>query len=81
MGIRKTILSRIALVYFVLVVFGVVVIVKVFSVQQINNDRWQKIEKNLNNNTVIVPPVRGTICANDHSVLATSVPGYKIRID
>ncbi len=81
MGIRKTILSRIVLVYFVLVVFAVVVIAKVFSVQQINNDRWEKIEENLNNNTVIVPPVRGTICADDGSVLATSVPGYKIRID
>jgi len=51
------------------------------SVQQIKNDRWQEIEKNLSNNTVIMPPVRGTICAADGSVLATSVPGYKIRID
>lgn len=81
MGIRKTILSRIAIVYFVLFLFGVVVIFKMISVQQIKNDRWQKIEKNLSNNTVIVPPVRGTICANDGSVLATSVPGYLIRID
>lgn len=81
MGIRKTILSRISLVYAVLVVFGLVVLVKVFSVQQINNDRWQQIEENLNNNTLIIPPVRGTICADDESVLATSVPGYIIRID
>ena len=81
MGIRKTILSRIALVYFVLVLFGVIVIFKIFSVQQINNDRWEQIEENLSNNTVIIPPVRGTICADDGSVLATSVPGYKIRID
>jgi len=80
-GIRKTILSRIAIVYFVLVLFGIVVVVKLVSVQQIKNDRWAQIEKNLNNNTVIIPPVRGTICADDGSVLATSVPGYKIRID
>ncbi len=81
MGIRKTILSRIVIVYFMLVLFGVVVVAKMVSVQQIKNDRWEKIEENLNNNTVIVPPVRGTICADDGSVLATSVPGYKIRID
>uniref|UniRef100_UPI003216ED1B penicillin-binding protein n=1 Tax=uncultured Draconibacterium sp. TaxID=1573823 RepID=UPI003216ED1B len=81
MGIRKTILSRIAIVYFVLFLFGVVVVFKMISVQQINNDRWQKIEKNLSSNTVIIPPVRGTICASDGSVLATSVPGYKVRID
>ena len=81
MGIRKTILSRIAIVYFVLTLFGVVVVFKLVSVQQIKNERWQQIEKNLSNNTVIIPPVRGTICADDGSVLATSVPGYKIRID
>lgn len=81
MGIRKTILSRIALVYFVLVVFGVVVLAKIFSVQQIHNDRWQQIEQNLNSNTVKIPPVRGAIKADDGSVLATSVPGYLVRID
>ncbi|MCY1721482.1 penicillin-binding transpeptidase domain-containing protein [Prolixibacteraceae bacterium Z1-6] len=81
MGIRKTILSRIAIVYFVLFLFGVVVVFKMISVQQINNDRWQQIEKNLSKNTVLIPPVRGTICASDGSVLATSVPGYKVRID
>lgn len=81
MGIRKTILSRIAIVYFVLFLFGVVVVFKMVSVQQIKNDRWEEIEANLSNNTIIVPPVRGTICATDGSVLATSVPGYKVRID
>lgn len=81
MGIRKTILSRIAIVYFVLTLFGAVVVVKLISVQQIKNERWQQIEKNLSNNTVIIPPVRGTVCADDGNVLATSVPGYKIRID
>jgi cell division protein FtsI (penicillin-binding protein 3) len=58
-----------------------VVVFKMISVQQIKNDRWAKIEKNLSNNTVIIPPVRGTICAEDGSVLATSVPGYLVRID
>jgi cell division protein FtsI (penicillin-binding protein 3) len=58
-----------------------VVVFKMISVQQIKNDRWAKIEKNLSNNTVIIPPVRGTICADDGSVLATSVPGYLVRID
>ncbi|MEN8116717.1 MAG: cell division protein, partial [Bacteroidota bacterium] len=81
MGIRKTILSRIAIVYFILLLFGVVVVFKLISVQQINNARWQKIEDNLTRNTVIVEPNRGNICADDGSVLATSVPGYFVRID
>lgn len=81
MGIRKTIISRLLIVYILLAVFGIVVVAKMVSVQQINNDRWEEIEQNLSNNTVIIPPVRGTIRADQGSVLATSVPGYKIRID
>lgn len=81
MGIRNTILSRIAVIYFILVLFGVVVVVKMVSVQKIKNERWAKIEENLSNNTVIVEPNRGNICADDGSVLATSVPGYYVRID
>ncbi len=81
MGIRKTIISRITLVYIVLFLFGLVVVAKMFSVQQLRIDKWAKIEDNLSRNTVIVEPNRGNICADDGSVLATSVPGYYVRID
>lgn len=81
MGIRRSIISRLAIVYFVLLLFGIVVVFKMISVQQIKNDRWEQIAKNLSENTVIVEPNRGNICADDGSVLATSVPGYYVRID
>ncbi|SHF27117.1 cell division protein FtsI (penicillin-binding protein 3) [Mariniphaga anaerophila] len=81
MEIRKSIVSRIAVIYFFLLIFGVVVIFKMISVQQIKNDRWEQIAKNLKDNTVHIEPNRGNICADDGSVLATSVPGYYVRID
>lgn len=81
MGIRSTIVSRIAIVYFILLLFGVVVVAKMISVQKIKNTRWEQIEENLSKNTIIVEPNRGNICAEDGSVLATSVPGYYVRID
>ena len=81
MGIRRSIISRIAIVYFVLLLFGIVVVMKMISVQQIKNDRWEQIADNLSKNTIIVEPNRGNICADDGSVLATSVPGYFVRID
>ncbi len=64
-----------------LLVFAIVVIAKMVSVQKIKNDRWEKIQDNLSENTIIVNPDRGNICADDGSVLATSVPGYYVRID
>ncbi len=81
MDIRKAIVSRIAIIYFFLLLFGLVVILKMISVQKIKNERWEQIAKNLEENTVIVRPNRGNICADDGSVLATSVPGYYVRID
>ena len=81
MEIRKSIVSRIAIIYFFLLIFGMVVVYKMISVQQIKNDRWEQIAKNLSENTVRVDPVRGNIFADDGSVLATSVPGYYVRID
>ena len=57
------------------------VVFNMVSVQKIKNDRWEKIAENLKKNTLIVEPNRGNICADDGSVLATSVPGYYVRID
>ena len=81
MNIRRTIISRVAVIYFILLLFGVIVIFKMISVQQIKTERWEQIARNLEENTVIVKPNRGNICADDGSVLATSVPGYYVRID
>ena len=52
MGIRKTILTRFALVYFVLLLFTLIVSGKLFSVQRIKNDRWQQIEEYLSTSNV-----------------------------
>ena len=60
---------------------GVVAVVKMISIQNIKTDRWKQIADNLSNNTVITEPNRGNIYADDVSVLATSVPGYYVRID
>jgi cell division protein FtsI (penicillin-binding protein 3) len=79
--IRKSIVSRIAVIYFFLLLFGLGVIYNMVSVQKIKNERWEQIARNLKEHTISVAPNRGNICADDGSVLATSVPGYFVRID
>lgn len=81
MGIRKTIVSRFAFIYALCGLIGISAILKMVSVQRIKNDKWERIETNLTENTLITEPNRGNICAEDRSVLATSVPGYFVRID
>ena len=81
MNIRNTILSRLAIIYFMMLVFGIAVVVNLVAVQKIKNEKWENIANNLKNNTVVIEPNRGNICASDGNVLATSVPGYFIRMD
>ncbi len=81
MNIRSTIISRLAIVYFLMLVFAIVVVVNLLAVQNIKNEKWENIAKNLKNNTVVIEANRGNICADDGNVLATSVPGYFIRMD
>jgi len=45
--LRKAIVSRIAIIYFFLLIFGLVVIFKMISVQKLKNERWEQIAKNL----------------------------------
>ena len=81
MNIRSTIISRLAIVYFLMLVFSIVVVVNLLAVQNIKNEKWENIAKNLKNNTVVIEANRGNICADDGNVLATSVPGYFVRMD
>lgn len=81
MDIRRVILTRVTLIYIALLVFSLVVVVKMISVQKIKNDRWEEIQGKLEANTVVIAPERGNICADDGSLLATSVPGYYVRMD
>ncbi len=81
MNIRNTILARLAIIYFLMMTLGILMILKLITIQNLKNDKWQNIAKNLKNNTVVIEPNRGNICDREGNVLATSVPGYFIRLD
>lgn len=81
MEIRKNIIIRFGIIYFAIMLFGAVIIGGVLKIQNINTDDLQKIAKKIKDNTQEIPAKRGNICADDGSVLATSVPEYEIRMD
>jgi cell division protein FtsI (penicillin-binding protein 3) len=81
MNLRNIIFTRFAIIYMLMFLIAVAILVKILVVQHIKTDRWAKIADNLNSFTVILEPTRGDICADDGNLLATSVPGYYVRID
>ncbi len=81
MEIRKDITARFGIIYFLVVLIGMIIVAKIFMVQNMDTEKWKGIAKNLKNNTAEIPAKRGNICADDGSILATSVPQYELRLD
>jgi len=81
MEIRKDITARFGIIYFLAVLIGIIIVAKIFMVQNMDTEKWKDIAKNLKNNTAEIPAKRGNICADDGSILATSVPQYELRLD
>ncbi len=81
MNIRNTIVTRIGVIYILMLLVAIVAVLKIFTVQKINTQKWKKTADNLNRNTITVKAVRGNICADDGNILATSVPAFYVRMD
>jgi cell division protein FtsI (penicillin-binding protein 3) len=81
MEIRKAITLRFGIVYFAIALFGLVIISRILLIQNVDTEKWKQIAKDLRNNTTEIWAKRGNICADDGSILSTSVPYYEIRMD
>ena len=81
MEIRKAITLRFGIVYFAIALFGLVIISRILLIQNVDTEKWIQIAKDLRNNTTDIWAKRGNICADDGSILSTSVPYYELRMD
>ncbi|MCD4698657.1 MAG: transpeptidase family protein [Bacteroidales bacterium] len=80
-NIRADILWRVFLVYIAMFLFGLAIIVKVVYIQVVEGDGLLAKADSLSLKYFNVEASRGNICANDESLLATSVPIFDIRMD
>ncbi len=69
------------LVYFMLIVFALLIIVKVLYIQFGEGDYWKEQARATTMRYVSIEAVRGDIYADDGRLLATSLPLYEIRMD
>ena len=77
----KNILNRLYVVVILFLVFAVFIVYKLFSVQYIQGDKYRALAESRTIKEVVVKANRGSIYADDGSLLATSVPKYDIRFD
>lgn len=62
-------------------VFALLIVYKLFSVQYIQGDKYRALAKSRTIKRVVVEANRGSIYADNGSLLATSVPKYDVRFD
>ncbi|MFH0866589.1 MAG: penicillin-binding protein [Bacteroidota bacterium] len=79
--VKKDILWRVYLVYVVILVFSFFIIGQIAHIQFVEGDEWRERSRQQTLDTMKVEAIRGNICAEDGSLLATSVPIFDIYWD
>lgn len=79
MDIKKDILTRFAIIYILIAIFGSLVVAKIVRIQFSEGDALKRMNKK--QQTVVAKPKRGDIFSSDGKLLACSVPVYDVAFD
>ncbi|RZJ99365.1 MAG: cell division protein, partial [Flavobacterium sp.] len=81
MNIKKSIVLRARLAFLAVFLFSLAVIIKLVKVQVVDGDKWRKLAQEKVMQYKVVKATRGNIYSDNGSLLATSLPFYKLAID
>lgn len=81
MTVKKDIIWRVVLVYFGFLIFGLLIIGRVFYLQVFEKSIWAEKAQKMTLKDIEIEPNRGNIYACNGKLLAGSVPHYEIRVD
>ncbi|MFD1185341.1 penicillin-binding protein [Pontibacter rugosus] len=81
MNIKKSILVRVRVAFLLVCLFACAIIYKVVCIQFLDGEKWKSISKE---RRIFYKPVlatRGNILSDNESILATSLPFYRVAFD
>ncbi len=81
MNIKKSILLRVRLAFLGMLLFSLLVIWQIFNIQTFEGSKWRKMVEDVTFKYMPVKATRGNIYSDNGSLLATSLPFYKMTID
>lgn len=81
MEVKKDILWRVYLIYFIICLLGVAIISKVAIIQFSEGDEWRAKAESFSTKFFDIEAMRGNIYDANGSLLATSLPYYEVGID
>jgi len=80
-NIKKSILIRVRIAFLAVVVFALCVGAKVGHIQFVEGEKWIRMGNDISFDYKKVKATRGNIYSDNGSLLATSLPFYKVAID
>ncbi len=81
MNIKKSILIRVRVAFLFVMLFAIAVMVKTGHIQTIEGEKWAKMGEKISFDYKTVKATRGNIYSDNGSLLATSLPFYKVAFD
>ncbi|PIB34420.1 cell division protein [Reichenbachiella sp. 5M10] len=78
---RKTILLRVRLAYLVVLLFSGGILYKIARIQTVDGGKWKKKAESIGLQYRNVKSTRGNIYSDNESLLATSLPFYRLALD
>ena len=81
MNIKKSIQLRARLVFFSVIIFSVVIAWRILSLQLDEGDKWRDMANDSGLKYVALKAIRGNIYSDNGSLLATSLPFYRVAFD
>lgn len=81
MDIRKDILLRVYIVYLAILIFGIIIIAKAVSILVLEKEELESKAKKQEIRIFEIEAIRGNICSDDGTPIATSFPIFDIRMD
>lgn len=81
MSIKRSILTRVRLTFLAVLLFAAAILYKLVIIQFVQGEKWKKIAQENGLRYISVAATRGNILADKGSLLATSLPFYKVAFD
>ena len=81
MNIKKSILLRVRVAFLFAVLFAIAIVVKTAHIQYAEGEKWAAMGERISFDYKRVKATRGNIYSDNGSLLATSLPFYKVAFD
>ena len=81
MNFKRSILLRVRVVFILIALLAAAIPYKIAKLQMADGDIWREKAETINFQYREVPATRGNIYASDGSLLATSLPFYRVALD